>query len=213
MKAIFEPTFSPAEQDHYSKKIRVYYTPLARICGVSLDPTTKTRWAEIISLGRQIDNAIDVQPNPAGLTNTEDAVLNWLERIKEQQIFTELADLAEPTVAELLFLTEELFKLNRKYKSALSIPDFVRARAHEGAVYADIILTSATKQVQSHPDFPRLQRVVRAGGIAANLGNSALGLSEDYSTGQISIPPTLTNSTRILTAAFKPSTYHLIDNI
>lgn len=201
---MFRPQVTEKGKLHYQNKVSLYYRPLATLLRLRIDPTTASRWAELILLGREIDDYVDApQLSSAALHSREQEVLSWLPD-PQNLADSSLPNLAKLEIEHLACLTRkasEIFNLNREFKSATTVSEFTPPRAEEGRVYAQMILDCATAQVVNQPNFQRFSRILIAGGAALNLANSARGLRGDYLAGQTSLSPTFSNTAALITTA------------
>jgi hypothetical protein len=201
---VFEPNFTKEKELHYRRKIKLYYQPLAALAGLSLDPVSTSRWAELIFLGRAIDDYIDMS-QLASLHDREAEVLAWLPAPQNlaSASLPNLIQLGEEHLSSLSRDTSVILELNREFKSAKTVSDFIAPRSKEGALYARMILGCATPEVYQQPNYQKFSRILVTGGVALNLANSARGLQGDHLAGQTALEPTIYNSMALMAAAIK----------
>lgn len=178
--------FIPDDRSQVYRSVGDILTHVAERSGVTVDPTTHTRWREAMGLMREFDTFADEQC--ATPQQALSALGSFSLFATRYPALTQEA-LGQPVRNQMMGHVRTILELGQLIAVETDVTRFLELRKVEAYHTVQILGAAATGYVKRQPNFSLCMWHLTGFGIGANLADSVIDARYDYACGKARLQP------------------------
>lgn len=196
----------------YETRIYAYTAAASLAYGMRVDRQTRTRWTELMMLGRAGDDFLDsdIPVDPTQHAQQSNAAATFIRVLENDGFAATYPSLSRSALGDELFdaYTSQVAKIvdvSLKAKQETSLARHMTLRALEGATTAKAVTMLATEPLQTSGRYQHFAKHLKYAGAISTLCDSAWEFKGDTKEHEIAIPYTTENYVHIVKSALGSS--------